>query len=136
MRFQSLLSRLLLPNQPYKPNLHEYKGYSLCTIEFDDQGEFWDPNQLDKTIEHIQEKCNHRKDGSASKESDKSGEVIVITFAHGWMHNASPEDKNFQKFAERIGKRAEAEAEFAKAHNRPQRPIIGVYLAWRGLHWN
>ncbi len=85
MRFQSLFSRWLLPNRFYGPTLRKEAGYSICAIEFDDQGELWDPRQLDETIAHIQYECKHSQGGNASKESDKSGEVIVITFTHGWM---------------------------------------------------
>jgi len=134
MGLSRLLSRWLLRNEPYKVGLVEGQGYSLCAIEFDDQGELWDPKQLEDTIAHIQEKCKYSKGGS--KENGDLGEVIVITFIHGWMHNAAPKDQNFEVFKSVIIKRAEAEAEFARQNDRNARPVIGVYVAWRGMLWN
>src|SRR5262245_19904623 len=118
----------------YNPKPSMGEGYSLCAIEFDDQGELWDPQQLEDTLAHIQKMCEDSQD--RSKDHEGVGEVIVITFIHGWMHNAAPGDQNFKLFSELIRKRATAEAEFARQNNRHARPIIGVYLAWRGLIWN
>jgi len=106
----------------------------MCIVEFDDQGELWDPQQLEETLAHIQRKCKHSKGGS--KKHNDVGEVIVITFVHGWMHNAAPRDQNFELFTNLIRKRAEDEAEFARKNDRYARPIIGVYIAWRGMLWN
>src|SRR5262245_26042413 len=114
MGSQSLLSRWLLPNRFYGSKLRKEAGYSICVIEFDDQGELWDSQQLEETIAHIQDECQKSQGGSVSKESGKSGEVIVITFTHGWMHNASPKDKNLTVFTHLIRTRAKAEAKFAE----------------------
>src|ERR1700747_2027477 len=105
MKTSSPLSRWLIPNQYYQNQLSSYEpeGYSLCIIEFDDQGELWDPSQLDATLRHVQRICGGSQAGDLSK---GSGEVIVITFVHGWMHNAAPEDKNFELFAHLIKTRA------------------------------
>ena len=43
--------------------------YSLAFVEFDDQGEFWDPNQLLNAVNHIEEETRKNESG-----------VIVITF--------------------------------------------------------
>lgn len=67
--------------------------------------------------------------------SSSVGEIIIITFIHGWMHNAAPEDQNLASFSELIRKKAESEASFAQQNNRRPRPIVGVYFAWRGLLW-
>ncbi|HKQ74379.1 MAG TPA: hypothetical protein VJ810_11865 [Blastocatellia bacterium] len=136
MGFQSLLSRWLVPNRFYGGNVCKGEGFSICAIEFDDQGELWDPQQLEDTIAHIHYECQKSEGGSVSKDQGKAGEVIVITFTHGWMHNASPNDENLRKFSDLIKTRAKAEKDFAKASDRLPRPIIGVYLAWRGLLWD
>ncbi len=131
---ENLLSRWLIPNRFYGDDSR--KDARICVIEFDDQGELWDPKQLDETIARIQYVCQISDGGSNSKESGKPGEVIVITFTHGWMHNASSEDRNFELFSNLIEARMKAEESFAKENNRRPRPIIGVYLAWRGLLWD
>jgi hypothetical protein len=122
-----------VPNRYYGSKLNEKQGYSLCTIEFDDQGELWDPGQLDNALKCIKKVCGDSQGGNCSK---GCGEVIVITFAHGWMHNASPQDENFIAFERILCTRAQEEREFAKQQNCQPRPIVGVYLAWRGLPWD
>ena len=46
----------------------------VYAIEFDDQGAMWDPPQLAKTLDAIRAFGNRH--------------IIVITFIHGWKHNA------------------------------------------------
>lgn len=134
MGISNVLSRWLIKNER-KSTPHPIKGegFSVHAIEFDDQGELWDPQQLDNTLKHIRWHCKKSDGGSANKENT---EVIVITFIHGWLHNATPEDKNFESFTKLIRTRARAEKEFASQNNREARPIIGVYVAWRGLLLN
>lgn len=133
MPLQMLSSYFISPNVYYNAKLNRGAGYSICTIEFDDQGELWDPEQLEGTIAYIKKACQDSQGGD--KESGSVGEVIVISFIHGWMHNATPEDQNLLSFTHLIQKRAEAEARFAAQNDRRPRPIIGVYFAWRGLLW-
>ena len=47
------LSRWFIPNK----TSDEEQGFSLRIIEFDDQGELWDPCQLDETVKHIKNVC-------------------------------------------------------------------------------
>lgn len=118
----------------YDPEPSIGEGYSLRTIEFDDQGELWEPQQLEDTLAHIQKECEDSQ--ARSNDQEGVGEVVVITFIHGWMHSAAPGDQNFDRFSDLISNRAKAEADFARENHRHARPIIGVYLAWRGLNWN
>jgi hypothetical protein len=60
MIFQKLISHWLIPNRFYGGELRQKAGYSLCKVEFDDQGELWDPEQLEDAIAHIQNKCRNR----------------------------------------------------------------------------
>jgi len=129
MPFENLTNVWLSPNRYYRGQLRKSTGYSVCTVEFDDQGEFWDPEQLESTISHIRDACEEGA-GYSSKT-----EVIVITFIHGWMHNATPEDANLGHFIDLISRRASAEQRFADGAGRKPRSIIGVYFAWRGLLW-
>src|SRR5262249_14788696 len=58
--------------------------FTLAFVEFDDQGRFWNRNQLDlldRTLE------------TENKRTDSSG-VAVILFAHGWRHDSSVCDPN------------------------------------------
>src|SRR5436190_5360439 len=133
MALKNLTSLWLSPNQYYQGQPGKFAGYSTCTVEFDDQGELWDPQQLESALTHIRNVCTAGSEGSTSPSSKT--EVIVITFIHGWMHNATPEDANLEHFRDLIRRRAAAEQHFAKATGRTPRSIIGVYFAWRGLLW-
>jgi hypothetical protein len=97
------------------------KGVGLSVIEFDDHGEFWDRQQLDYALGKI---------GLAQQ----AGGAIVVTFMHGWNNNASRghEDdpgRNLYKFKAVLEKIAALEAAGAGAEARP---VVGVFLAWRG----
>jgi hypothetical protein len=95
-------------------------GVGLSVIEFDDHGEFWDRAQLDYALGKI---------GLAQQDHG----AIVVTFMHGWNNNASrgnesSPDGNLFKFKAILEQVAKLEAAGAS----PARPIVGVYLAWRG----
>jgi hypothetical protein len=97
------------------------KGVGLSVVEFDDHGEFWDRNQLSYALGKI---------GAA--QSDHG--AIVVTFMHGWNNNASrgnerDPDGNLYKFKLVLNRVARLEAAGAGA---AARPIVGVYMAWRG----
>jgi hypothetical protein len=49
------------------------------------------PCQLQKTLDWIK---------SQRETAQKRGyQTIVVTFVHGWRHNADPRDENFQRFS-------------------------------------
>ena len=133
MAIKNLTNLWLSPNQYYRGQLRKAAGYSICAVEFDDQGELWDPEQLESTLSHIRDACTAGAE-EGSGPSSKT-EVIVITFIHGWMHNGTPQDLNLEHFSDLIQRRAAAEKQFAERAGRKPRSIIGVYFAWRGLLW-
>lgn len=98
-------------------------GVDLSVIELDDHGEFWDRAQLDYALGKI----------GAAQQGPGAG-AIVITFVHGWNNNASRGNEddpsgNLFKFKETLRQVARLERSYAA---RAPRPIIGVYVAWRG----
>jgi hypothetical protein len=131
MATSNFLARWITPNRYYGTKLGEEDGYSLCTIEFDDQGELWEPQQRTEVLKLIQKKCKYGHQNASAMNDDE--EIIVITFLHGWMHNASREDPNFESFRKILENKASAEKDFARDNNRRPRPIIGVYIGWRGM---
>ena len=52
---------------------------------------------------------------------------VIIVFAHGWKHNADPGDGNLGDFRKHVEEIA------ALQQGAGARPVLGVYLAWRGL---
>jgi len=90
----------------------------IYAIEFDDQGAMWEPNQLARTIEAIRGFGNQH--------------VVVITFVHGWKHDARSDDENLLAFEQQLKTRATLEKDWAKSMSQPTRPLLGVYIGWRG----
>jgi hypothetical protein len=91
----------------------------LLFVEFDDQGQMWDPAGVSKALDDLKVLAAQRP-------------VSIITFAHGWNHNASSDDSNVRSFEQMLGQVFDAEAQFSNAGEKPERAIVGVYLGWRG----
>ena len=96
-------------------------GVGLSVVEFDDHGEFWDRQQLDYALAKI-------------AVAQQARGAIVVTFMHGWNNNASrghegDPGRNLYKFKAVLEKIAALEAAGAGAEARP---VVGVFLAWRG----
>jgi len=88
--------------------------YYLSFIEFDDQGQLWDRTQLHNMLE------TYRPIAGID-------DVLLVTFIHGWHHNASPEDGNIQDFRHLLADLSQAESD-----NGTNRTVLGVYIGWRG----
>jgi pimeloyl-ACP methyl ester carboxylesterase len=92
---------------------------NLLVLEFDDQGLWFDhasPRALNDALAALQGR-----------------NPVLIVFTHGWQHNAAAEDSNLQAFSKLLAKAAEDGARQAAAHAAPARPILGIFLSWRGL---
>ncbi|MDB6117168.1 MAG: esterase [Verrucomicrobiaceae bacterium] len=82
----------------------------MTVIEFDERGDFWKASQAEEAEKMI--KAMRRP--------------ILITYVHGWRHDARPGDndlKNFQHFLAELNK------------GLPNR-VCGVYIGWRGASVN
>lgn len=97
------------------PGPHDYL---LASMELDDRGSLFLPEQLDRVRELI------------ATNGEKNG-VIVIVFAHGWKHNATPCDDNLACFRKVL--RHLTFTEDRRAGAGRGRQVIGVYVGWRGL---
>lgn len=103
--------------------LHEVEhaagpSYLLGIIEFDDQGQLWDRAQMHAVIGAIEEEAATR-------------ELLIVTFIHGWKHDAAPGDPNLLTFRDVLAQLSAASAELARRGDTPRR-VVGVYLGWRG----
>lgn len=81
---------------------------NLAVIEFDEQGDFWDKNQLRQSLEMI-------------RSIDKP---LLITYQHGWRHNAEPDDGDLNQFNQ-----------FIRNINKVKPAgytACGIYIGWRG----
>ena len=106
---------------PSSPN------YDLAYLEFDDMGEFWtigdlqhfESNPAAAQLSQVLQLIAKRKE---------TGDVVVITFIHGWHNNASPYDERetdktlsgFKKILAELSTKDTA------------RSYIGVFVGWRG----
>jgi pimeloyl-ACP methyl ester carboxylesterase len=107
-----------VPHRMYRAvSVEEAPGFHLAFVEFDDQGEMWSPVQLSRALALIEDANRHERG------------ALVLTFVHGWQHNASPEDRNVASFKEVLSQIVEIERELAP--DAP-RPVVGIYLGWRG----
>ncbi len=112
----------LMPDAPSLPA----GRCQFAVIEFDDQGEFWRPEQLDETLKLINEKSGR----------NPNREALVVVFVHGWKNNASPKNEaegNLASFKKVLVNLTADEMLKGEAPSVEARPVIGVYLSWRGL---
>src|SRR5262249_54798772 len=108
-----------------RASIEEHPGYALSFVEFDDQGAFWDRRQLEAVEKAIRTKAGGPKDSG----------VVIILFVHGWRHNADLCDRNVGAFRELLRKIYLDELQIIEATGlrRRPRPVVGVYVGWRGL---
>jgi hypothetical protein len=98
--------------------------YAVAVVEFDDQGEPWDLRQLEATLELINDFNRRSAHG-----------VVLYQFIHGWKSNASRDSASGMRlawFEDRIKTIAEYSAEESENDPRAGRPVVGLYIGWRG----
>lgn len=89
-------------------------------VEFDDQGYLREPASKDRLMEQI-------------RAINRERPVLMVVFAHGWKHNAAPDDGNVEAFGQFLGNIAKADTEACGEKSCAVRQVIGIYLGWRGL---
>ena len=94
-------------------------NYLLGFIEFDDQGQLWDRQQMRDVLAKLQTEAASR-------------ELLMVVFVHGWKHSAAPGDANIETFRRVLAGLSETEAYLATTTGAPVRLVAGVYLGWRG----
>lgn len=85
----------------------------LAFVEIDDMGELWDKGELDTALSVIR-RAN----------TEAHADPVVLTFVHGWKNNAAPDNGNVAGF--------EAALQDLYARLQRTRPVIGIYIGWRG----
>lgn len=105
-------------------SLERYAGFTIGIVEFDDQGRFWDRHQVDALEGEILRQAGGPDDPG----------VLLSVFVHGWRHDAEVCDANLACFRELARRIALDQRTAARSEGgvRP-RPVIGVYVGWRGL---
>jgi len=95
--------------------------YHLGFVEYDDQGQLRDRGQMNAVLDQYYKIA-----------SSEENEVLLITFVHGWHHNAQPKDDNILKFRNMLGNLSATEGIASQQQARKKRKILGLYVGWRG----
>jgi hypothetical protein len=100
-------------------SIERYDDFTLGIVEFDDQGRFWDRNQLAALESEIIRQAREVDDAS----------VRILVFVHGWRDDASVCDEHLACF--RALMRSIAARDRAVPSSR-RHLFFGIYAAWRG----
>lgn len=112
-----------LEDRSYRTRGGEAEGrYLVGYVEFDDQGWFHHPPQMDALWNELTRRA-----------ADPARQFLVVVYTHGWFHNAAPDDENVGKFHTLLERLDLSERAASQAQpGRPRREVVGVYLGWRG----
>jgi hypothetical protein len=91
----------------------EHPDFDLAFAEFTERGNAFN----DQWIEDILERIRARQ---------REGGVVVVTFVHGWKHNAAETDPNLIDFKKALTVIGEGPSTLGN------RRLVGVYIGWRG----
>jgi hypothetical protein len=120
-------------NRMYNPSPEDYlrtfstaEGlpYAVAIVEFDDQGEPWDLRQLEAVTDLIRRLNRTSEHG-----------VLLFQFIHGWKSNASRTEDSGARlawFQDRIADIARRSGSPVATDPRGGRPVVGLYIGWRG----
>jgi hypothetical protein len=99
--------------------------YELAIVEFDDQGRCYDRGQMDAVAQRLE--------ALAPYDPPQAGQdVILVTFVHGWKHDARSDDDNLSAFRVLLNETVDYERSATALGAKP-RPVLGVFVGWRGL---
>lgn len=98
----------------------EATRYMLGFIEFDDQGQLFDRQQLWAVMQKVEQTA-------------ADNDFIAVVFIHGWKHNAMSGDENIDEFRRALVRLSQAEHALSQQRGLKPRSIIGIYMGWRGL---
>lgn len=105
--------------QEYVDPANPALAYTLGIVEFDDQGQLYDRQQMAVLLEHLYEIAEHDN-------------LLISVFVHGWHHSAKVNDSNIVNFRKSLLKLSKLEQFDAQQKDRKPRKVVGVYTAWRG----
>lgn len=126
----AVLASCSVANKSYQPKLSNETAWietvtgkdmasvPFATIELDEFGFLWNPNQLANAVDAIDR---------ANQQAGARG-AIVVTYVHGWHNNACSDNR--RDFKENFIKPL-AYDEWRRTDGDP-RPIVAIYIAWRG----
>ena len=115
-------------------SIEHHPNFLLGVIEFSDEGLAWSEEQRTKVLEEVKAAANGVDDkGQHLQGAEHQDGAILVTFVHGWQHNASLCDDNVACFRRVLDYLGREEVRYSEAVHREPRKVIGLYLGWRGL---
>ena len=93
--------------------------YRLGFVEYDDQGQLRDRNQMQAVLDEYYKIASEK-------------DVLLVAFVHGWHHSAKPEDQNITEFRKLLTKLSRYEEIGSTQQKRTRRKVLGLYIGWRG----
>ena len=94
-----------------------YENYDLAFAEYSERGNAFDRNHVQQVLEKIESAANENADG-----------IVLVTFIHGWKHDAHPDDSNLKKFKKALKLAATENPVISEGNRR----LIGLFIGWRG----
>lgn len=93
--------------------------FSIGIVEYDDQGRAWSDAQVEAVKGLVS--------GTLA-----SQDALIVTFIHGWKNNCTTCNGNLACFREVLALLSGVERDLARVVQAPPRPIVGIYIGWRG----
>ena len=92
----------------------EHEGYDLAFAEFSERGNAFNDKHIEEVLARIESRA-------------KIEGMILVTFVHGWTHNADEEDRNLIDFKHSLQRISNSDTV-----RESGRRVVGLYLGWRG----
>lgn len=105
--------------QEYRNPASSDQDYLLGFVEFDDQGQLWDRQQMRKVLDQLYIYSENQ-------------DLLMVVFVHGWKHSAKAGDDNINSFRETLKHLSAMESAISKHSGVVPRKIAGIYIGWRG----
>ena len=100
----------------------EYDAFDLAFAEFTERG-----NAFSDVVEkNVLDRIN--------KQATNDDGIILITFIHGWKHNASESDPNLRGFKDSLRTISNKLKENFGYTLLGKRRLVGLYIGWRGAN--
>ena len=100
-------------NDPPKRSSVEF-----AVVEIDDQGDFHNPEHVYDVLEKLEMHSSARP-------------VLLLTYIHGWRHNASEQSSDLVEFRKYVNHAANNLQDLDSDPNR-YKMVFGIYISWRG----
>jgi hypothetical protein len=140
------------PASILSPDSTDHVDPSVAVVEYNEDGVLWNDCGPSKPTCQRDYAMNFIK--QARRTIPAGDRLVVLTFVHGWLHNAQWDDQNFLHLRESVDCLNWGEAEYSRVYakflERPQgtesydlsckgvnRPnhehFVGVYVGWQGV---